>query len=205
LIYGMLISAVLTFLMLGLAKQLPDPWWMILLNLQEMTLCAFVFFTFGIFLRTFEASKVKLRYSRLSANSPKVSEDDSQKGRWKLMLAVLFAFAALAYRYSTFKAFAAMSDQPMTAFNPWENRGNVFFITAAFIATTIAASKLKAPSLLEKLLAYSSAVLALVSFAPLLSPFGYSPLHPLSLLMVVSIAALCFGLGNYLKIRWNLL
>jgi len=80
----MIISATLTFAMLALAREVGDPYWVWLLHAQEISLCFFMFFASGIFLRTLEKSGgiIKGPRGRIIVQKP--------EGRWKIMLAVLF-------------------------------------------------------------------------------------------------------------------
>jgi len=195
----MIISATLTFTMLALAKVVGDPYWVLLLHAQEVSLCVFLFFAFGIFLRTLEKSGGIVKGPR------GIVITQAPSGRWKLLSAVLFAFAAIAYRYSTFKAFAALHDADPSDFNPWLSRGNLFSISSAILASLISMSRLKADNIIEKSLAYIAASAALLSLAPLASPLGISILDPLTLLFVVFCAAVLYTITSFIKRHWDIL
>jgi len=195
----MVISATLTFAMLALAREVGDPYWVWLLHAQEISLCFFMFFASGIFLRTLEKSGgiIKGPRGRIIVQKP--------EGRWKIMLAVLFSFTAAAYRYSAFKAFAALHDAEPLSFNPWLSRGNLFSITSATLACLIAMRRLGSNSIVEKSTAYIVASVSLISFAPLASPLGISIIHPLTLLFVSACAAFLYTLSLIIGKRTDFL
>ncbi len=198
-LYVMLGSATATFLMLGLAKRLPAPYWQWLLQAQEATLAIFLFCALGIFMRTMEhPPTVTLRGKRY----PLIQ---GRRFSWKLMLALLLSSAAFVYRFASLRAYAAYHNVPISEFDPWQQRGNLFCITLALISGTIALAHIRDSALASRLIAMAVAVASLVSFAPLLMPLGYLPQHPYSLLLVVVVGLLLYLVSRVIQRRWNVL
>ena len=196
-LYGMLISLILTFLMLGIAKRLPDPYWTILLHMHESTLALFLFFAIGMVMRSISIVPT------LTFRGKRIPNHHGHRWPWPLMLAFLMAVASTTYRYWSWRAYAAFSEASPASFNPWEHRGNVFAMTLALLAATISLTRLQSSSLAERLMAYTSAMVALVSFAPLLMPAGFPAYHPVSMLFVLGVAVLLFVVSRFIQRRWR--
>jgi hypothetical protein len=198
-VYVMLGSAAITFLLLGLAKRLPDPYWNILLHAQEASLAVFIFCTIAIFMRTFELSP------NLSFRGRKLVQTGKPVGHWKPMASLLMGIAALAYRISALKAFVAWNNLAADRFDTWNHRGNVFALTLALISATIAMAHLRDDRLAKRIIAYTAATCSLVSFLPLLDPLGIPAVHPLSFVFVIGMALMLFGLAHLIQKKWGVL
>ncbi|RJO74318.1 MAG: hypothetical protein C4523_00925 [Myxococcales bacterium] len=195
----MLISAILAFLMLGTAKRVPDPYWNILLHLHESPLAVFTFCVAGSVIRVLvQPRKVMFRGRPVAFGS-------GMHVAWTLLTALLLAFAAASYRYTSIRGYAAFHDRELFDFNPWLQTGNVFAITAASLAATIAMAHLRDETLLEKGIGYAAALIALASFSPLLLPLGYLPYHLPSLAMVAALANGFYLAAWFIQRRWGVL
>lgn len=195
----MLGSATLTFLMLGLARSMPDPYWRILLHAQEATLAVFVFCSVALFLRTFEV------VPQLTWRGRSLVRRGTPAGHWKPMIALLMGVVALAYRVTALKAFVAWNNVSADDFHTWSHQGNVFSLTFALIAGTIALAHLADPHPIRRVLAYVAAIASLVSLLPLLDPLGVPPTHPLSFGFVLAVAALLYAVARLIRVRWGVL
>lgn len=197
-LYAMMISMVLTFSMLALAKYLPAPYWNILLHIHEAPLAVFLFCSVGMFMRLFSnIPKIKFRGKEIRSNV--------QPGiKWTMMLALLMSVTAAAYRLTSLKAFVAFSEKSFLLFNPWEHRGNIFVYTLANLSAVIALSNLKQEHLRDRFLAYLTASLSLLSFTPLLMPV-FPPYHPLAILSVMVYGLILIFISAKIQSRWNIL
>ncbi len=198
-LYAMIISLILTFSMLGLAKRLPDPYWNLLLHLHEAPLAVFLFCAIGTFLRGFEAPPAIRFRGRNLPNPVRL------RTPWTLLISLLMGSAAVTYRFASLKAFVAYRDEVLLAFDPWRHRGNVFALTIAILAATISMAHLRDSSWRRKILAYASALAALVSFSPLLMPLGYGPGHPYAIGLTAILAAVLYLSSNGIQKKWGIL
>lgn len=195
-------SIIITFLMLGLATRLPDPYWSILLHLHEAPLAVFLFCSIGMFLHSFNTiSGGGTIYFR----GHEIRQPGLPGLSWKQMIAFLMAASALAYRLSLMRAFVAFHERPLIEFNPWSQRGNVFCITLAVISSVIAIAHLKETKWRDRLMAYATAAAALVSFSPLLMTFKYPAYHPFSVFLVLFLAVVFFLISRFIQRKWGIL
>jgi len=197
-LYAMMISMVLTFSMLAVAKYLPDPYWNILLHLHEAPLAVFLFCSVGMFMRLFATvPTIKFRGKEIKT--------DAKPGiKWTMMLAFLMSATTAAYRFTSLKAYVAFSEQSFLTFEPWQHRGNIFMLVLASMAAVISIANLKQTQLKEKLLSYLTAVAALISFTPLLLP-DFPPYHPFAIMVVVLYGWLLALISAKIQSRWNIL
>ncbi len=197
-LYVMLASLTLTFTMLGLAKRLPDPYWPILLQAQEVTLAVFLFAALAIVFRSFNLPQhITFR------GKPLV--DSSKRMPWTLLLSLLLSSSAVTYRFATLKAFIAWHETSLDNFDPWVHPGNLFAITFAAIAATLAFAHLgdKAPR--SRLFALAVVLASLASYSPLLMRWQIAPYHPAALLLVAAAALVLFAVSRIIQKRWGIL